>query len=84
MPKNKLLELIHKDRVAAAIVCAYMVVSFRRKGEEIEPERFTAAELREAINRVERSMEELPEDECTDSIACVTLAQLREQLEASA
>jgi len=83
MPKNKLLELIHKDRVAAAIVCAFMVVSFREKGEEIEPERFTAAELREAVERMERNKDKRFEGAFSPHKIHAVLSYLREQLEAA-
>ena len=83
MRENTILDAMRRDRVLSAVMWAFMVVTFREKGEEIEPERFTAAELREAIGRVERNREKFLADECTATLSRATLAQLREQLEAA-
>ena len=82
MRENKILDAMRRDPVLSAVMWAFMVVTLREKGERVEAPQFTAAELREAVDRVEYNMERLLEDESTASVACVTLAQLREQLEA--
>ena len=83
MRENKILDAMRQDPVLSAVMWAFMVVTLREKGERVEAPQFTAAELREAVDRVEYNMERLLEDESTASVARVTLAQLREQLEAA-
>lgn len=83
MRENKILDAMRRDPVLSAVMWAFMVVTLREKGERVEAPQFTAAELREAVDRVEYNMERLLEDESTASVARVTLAQLREQLEAA-
>lgn len=83
MRENKILDAMRRDPVLSAVMWAFMAVTLREKGERVEAPQFTAAEFREAIDRVERNREKFLADECTATLSRATLAQLREQLEAA-